>query len=407
MIAIILLIVVAVLVVWIVRTTGWRFALTRLAQGVLILFLVTFGTTWLLRLTVVDEQINDSLIELGLPKESGPCIVALGGGANEATVRACVDELKLDRPVYEQYGSWLGSMFRGDLGFAQYSTKIPLSKVLADRAPRSLLLFLYSQLIALGLAVPAGVWAAYQAGKPGRRFPPTWLLPLIIVGAGALGFLAGWSGVAIAILGGLVPIYLFFGYKGGAGGDGLVNTSAFVLLSIPAFVIGESLRYFFAIRSDIYDLVGYISPTEGLWDHARSMWLPSLVLGLALSPVYLRLLRSDMIANLQQDFTAVAKAKGLPNWWVLMRHVLRPSTLTLLTVAGLNIAQLVNGAIITEFIFDLDGVGSYFLEAVAAKEFFPLQTLVAIVAILFVGTNTLVDIFYSAVDPRVRADDEK
>jgi len=407
MIGIVLLILVALLAVWVIRTAGWRFAFTRFAQAALILLIVTFGTTWLLRQSVVDEKVNDALVELNLPAESGPCIVALGTGADNASVLKCVDDLKLDRPVYEQYGSWLGSMFRGDLGFAQYRTQIPLSKVLGDRAPRSLLLFLYSQLIALGLSVPAGVWAAYQAGKPGRRFPPTWLLPLVIVGAGVLGFLAGWSGVAIAILAVLVPIYLFFGYKGGAGGDGLVNTSAFVLLSIPAFVIGESLRYFFAIRSDVYDLVGYISPTEGLWDHARSMWLPSLVLGLALSPVYLRLLRSDMIANLQQDFTAVAKAKGLPNWWVLFRHVLRPSTLTLLTVAGLNIAQLVNGAIITEFIFDLDGVGSYFLEAVAAKEFFPLQTLVAIVAILFVGTNTIVDIFYSAVDPRVRADDEK
>jgi len=407
MIGIVLLILVALLAVWIIRTAGWRFATKRLAQAALILLIVTFGTTWLLRLSVVDEKINEALVELDLPAESGPCIVALGTGADRESVLGCVDDLKLDRPVYVQYGSWLGSMFSGDLGFAQYRTQIPLSKVLGDRAPRSLLLFVYSQLIALGLSVPAGVWAAYQAGKPGRRFPPTWLLPLIIAGAGALGFVAGWSGLAIAILAVLVPTYLFFGYKGGSGGDGLVNTSAFVILSIPAFVIGESLRYFFAIRSDVYDLVGYISPTEGLWDHARSMWLPSLVLGLALSPVYLRLLRSDMIANLQQDFTAVAKAKGLPNWWVLFRHVLRPSTLTLLTVAGLNIAQLVNGAIITEFIFDLDGVGSYFLEAVAAKEFFPLQTLVAIVAILFVGTNTLVDIFYSAVDPRVRADDEK
>ena len=407
MILIIVLVVLALLAVWIVRTAGWRFALKRLAGAALILLIVTFGTTWLLRQMVVDDNVEKALVELDLPAVSAPCLVALGTGADNESVNQCVDDLDLDETIFVQYGSWLKRTISGDLGFAQYRTGIPLSKVLGDRAPRSLLLFLYSQAIALGLAIPAGIWAAYQSGKPGRKFPPTWLLPAIIVVLGVIGFTLGWSWFAIGVLAALIPIYLFFGYKGGTGGDVMVNVTAFVLLSIPAFVIGETLRFLFAIRPDWYDLLGYVSPSEGFFSHLKSMWLPALVLGLALAPVYVRLLRTDMIADLQQDFTSVAKAKGLPNWWVLLRHVLRPSTLTLLTVFGLNIAQLVNGAIITEFIFDLDGVGSYFLEAVAAKEFFPLQTLVAIVSVLFVATNTIVDIIYTAVDPRAQADDDK
>jgi peptide/nickel transport system permease protein len=110
-----------------------------------------------------------------------------------------------------------------------------------------------------------------------------------------------------------------------------------------------------------------------------------------------------MIQNLQQDFVAVAKAKGMSNGHILLRHVLRPSTLTLLTVAGLNIAQLVNGAIVVEFIFDYDGMGSFLLDAVANRNFFAVQTIVALVAVLFILSNTIVDMLYTIVDPRVRA----
>ena len=127
------------------------------------------------------------------------------------------------------------------------------------------------------------------------------------------------------------------------------------------------------------------------------------MLGLAATPVYLRLLRADMIQNLQQDYVSVAKAKGMSNTHILVRHVLRPSTVTLMTVLGLNIAQLVNGAIVVEFIFDFDGMGSYLIEAVARREFFAVQTIVALVAALFVLTNTVIDVLYTVVDPRVKA----
>ncbi len=390
MIAVVVIVVVlALLVAWVVKTAGWRFAAQRFGGALLIVLIVTFATTWLLRQVPGD-----------------PCITALGTGATEEAVEECRTDRGLDESVISQYGSWAGDVLGGDLGYAQYRTQIPLTRVLEDRAPRSVWLFVYSQAIALVISVPLGIWSAYQAGRPPRPIP-LWILPVAMTLLLVAGIAGGWSLAAIIAFVLLLPVYVFNGFRGGRGADTVVNTSAFVLLSIPVFVLGETLRYIFAVQNDIYDLVGYSPWSEGLVAHVKSVWLPALVLGLAVSPVYLRLLRADMIQNLQQDFVAVAKAKGMSNRHVLLRHVLRPSTVTLLTVAGLNIAQLVNGAIVVEFIFDYDGIGSYLIEAVAAREFFPVQTLVALVSVLFVLTNTLIDVVYTSIDPRVRADDAR
>ncbi len=388
-VAVVLLALLALLTTWIVRSAGWRFAVKRLGGAALIVVIVTFGTTALLR------QVPGN-----------PCIAALGIAANEEALDECRTDRKLDESVVRQYQSWAGDVLSGDLGYAQYRTQIPLTRVIKDRAPRSGWLFLYSQLIALAVAVPLGVWSAYQAGREPRRIPAWGIFPLLAILL-ALSFAGGWTLSATILLAVLVPIYIYNGIRGGPGADSVVNTSAFVFLSIPVFVLAETLRFVFAIERDWYDLVGYSPWSDGIGAHLSSVWLPAVVLGLAVSPVYLRLLRADMIQNLQQDFVAVAKAKGMSDPHILFRHVLRPSTVTLLTVVGLNIAQLVNGAIVVEFIYDFDGMGSYLIEAVAAREFFPVQTLVAIVSVIFVITNTVVDVVYTAVDPRVRAEDEK
>lgn len=404
---IVLLIVLAVLVglaVWIVRIAGWRFALQRLGSALLILVLVSFLTSFLLRFVGVDESQKQVLRELGVSENAQPCVSALGTGATVEAVNACVEDRGLDKNVFSQYGSWAGDIIRGDLGPAFYKSgdAEPLTGTIAQRMPRTAWLFLYSQLIALVIAVPLGIWSAYQAGRPPRPIPK-WVLPVAVVALLAISFAAGWTIAAVLFLAILVPAAVFHGLRGGPGGDTSVNLFAFVLLSIPAFVLGESLRFVFAVQREWYQLTGYEPWSAGVGAHLKSVWLPALVLGLAACPVYLRLLRADMRQNLQQDFVAVAKAKGMSNTHILLRHVLRPSTVTLLTVAGLNIAQLVNGAIVVEFIYDFDGMGSYLLEAVARREFFAVQTLVALVAVVFVIANTIVDMLYTVVDPRVRA----
>jgi peptide/nickel transport system permease protein len=404
---IVLLIVLAVLAglaVWIVRVAGWRFALQRLGGALLILLLVTFLTSFLLRFVGVDESQKEVLRELGVSENAQPCVSALGTGATVEAVNACVDDRGLDKNVFSQYASWAGDILRGDLGPAFYKSgdAEPLTGTIKQRMPRTAWLFLYSQIIALAIAVPLGIWSAYQAGRPSKPIPKV-ALPIAIAVMLAISFLAGWTIAAVLLLAVIVPAAVFHGLRGGPGGDTSVNLFAFVLLSVPAFVLGESLRFVFAVQREWYQLTGYEPWSAGVGAHLKSIWLPAVVLGLAATPVYLRLLRADMRQNLQQDFVAVAKAKGMSNTHILLRHVLRPSTVTLLTVAGLNIAQLVNGAIVVEFIYDFDGMGSYLLEAVARREFFAVQTLVALVAVVFVIANTIVDLLYTVVDPRVRA----
>lgn len=375
------------LVIWIVRVAGWRYALKRVAQAALVLLLVTFLTSVLMRQFPAD-----------------PCLVALGTAATPESVAQCRLDQGLDQSVFEQYGTWAGGILTGDLGLSRFLPERNLSDDLATRMPRTLFLFTYSQLFALTIAIPMGIWAAYNSSRPssGRLPKPTvWIAIAAFLG---LGIAVGWAlpiAVAVAVL---VPAYVYNALNGGASLDRLINIQSFALLSLPVFVIGETLRYLFAIRWSIYDLKGYVPMTTSVSGHIKSIWLPSLVLGLAVLPVYLRLLRADMVQNLQQDFVAVAKAKGLPNWWVLIRHVLRPSSLTLLTVAGVNIAQLVNGAVVVEFIFDLDGMGSWLVESVQRSQFFAVQTVVALVAVVFIVVNMIVDLIYTSVDPRVKAE---
>lgn len=399
----IIFIVLGALAVWIVKVAGWRFALQRLGGAVLILVIVTFATSLLLRQVGIDDQQKQALVDLGLPSSAQPCVSALGTGADVDTVLQCVDDRGLDENVVTQYTGWAGDVLSGDLGYAFYKNCEPLTETIKQRMPRTAWLFLYSQLTALAFAVPLGIWSAYQAGRKRRRVPP-WTLAVGLLATLSIAFGAGWGVAATILIAVLVPVVVYNVVRGGPSGDNAVNTGAFVLLSVPVFVLGESLRYLLAIKRDWYQLTGYKPWSDGVMAHIGSVWLPALVLGLAATPVYLRLLRADMIQNLQQDFVAVAKAKGMSNRHILLRHVLRPSTLTLLTVAGLNIAQLVNGAIVVEFIFDYDGMGSYLIEAVARREFFAVQTLVALVAVLFVLTNTVVDMLYTVVDPRVRAE---
>lgn len=386
MVLVIILLALAGLFAWVVATVGWRFALQRFGGALLVIILVTFGTSVLVRQVPGD-----------------PCVIALGTAATEEAVAECVEEQGLDAPVTQQYLSWAQSVVVDqDLGYAFYRNQEPLSTTIEQRLPRTAWLFLYSQLIALAIAVPLGIWSAYQAGRRSRPIP-MWLLPIALGAMLGLGYLFGWALISIFVVALALPALIFNLIRGGPGGDTAVNFLAFVLLSIPVFVTGEVLRYEFAVKRDLYQLTGYAPWSEGIGAHLASVWLPALVLGLAAAPIYLRLLRADMLQNLQQDYVSVAKAKGMSNAYILFRHVLRPSTLTLMTVLGLNIAQLVNGAIVVEFIYDFDGMGSYLLEAVYRQEFFAVQTIVALVAAIFVVTNLVIDVLYTAVDPRVKA----
>lgn len=310
-----------------------RFFGMRLAQLALVVLAVTLLFYWMLNL---------------LP--GNPCVAAFGGAATEEQIAECERDRNLDDPVIVQWAKWGGDVLTGDFG-KSYLTGRSFGEAINNALPRTLLLLAYSQILALGAAIPLGLWS---------------------------------------------------GYRQNSVGDKIASGGAFALLSIPVFVLGLVLILVFAVRLDWFDLSGYQPISEGLVAHFKVMFLPSITLAAGLLPIYLRLLRTDVIGTLQEDFVGTARAKGLPVRHVLIRHVLRPSSFTLLTIFGIQAAQAVNGAIVVEFLFDLDGVGSLLVGWVAAREFLLVQTLVALIAAVFVTVTTMVDLLYSVLDPRVR-----
>src|SRR5437588_3495148 len=160
------------------------------------------------------------------------------------------------------------------------------------------------------------------------------------------------------------------------------------------FYLGVKLKWF--------PVLGYVhfgtSPTE----HFKSMFMPALSLALAQAAVYMRLLRSDMIATLQEDYILMARSQGLPTWRILVRHALRPSSFSLLTVAGISIGTLIGGTVIIEVIFTIPGMGLLIFNAISQREYVALQAFVALIGVGYVLVNFGVDLLYAALDPRTR-----
>jgi peptide/nickel transport system permease protein len=262
------------------------------------------------------------------------------------------EDLGLNEPIYVQYGKWLGNFVEGDFGsFYRQGNVTPVLDRVRDTAPVSLELMLFAQGLALLFSIPLGVFTAKRAGSMA---------------------------------------------------DKSINTTAYGLLAVPNFVLALLLAYFVGVQLKWLPPQGYVKPSTDLMEHLRSMVLPAVSLAIGQIAVYMRVLRTDLVATLQQDFILMAKSKGITERRVLWRHALRPSSLTLLTIAGLNIGTLIGGAIIIERIFSLDGMGRVLFEAINERQIVAVQSLVALIAAGFVLANFLVDILYAVLDPRIR-----
>jgi peptide/nickel transport system permease protein len=318
-----------------------RAVLQRILQLGVVLVLVTIFTSLLIDL--VPGDVTFSLAPVATPEQ-------------REDLR---HELHLDRPVYERYGEWVSGVARGDLGCyygtSGYTTASSCPDKVADRVkdalPVSLTLMFYAQVLALIIAIPLGVATAYKAGS------------------------------------------LF---------DKGVNTAAFALLAIPNFVLGLVMAYYIGTKARWVDPTGYIDFGQSISGHFKQVALPTISLAVGQVAVYMRLLRSDMIATLQEDFVTMARAKGLSPARILWRHALRPSSLTLLTVAGLNVGTLIGGAVVIENIFVIHGMGFLIADAIFRRQYVALQSYVAIIALGYVAVNFLVDILYAILDPRIR-----
>ena len=277
-------------------------------------------------------------------------IVILGTLATPQDIAGLRADLGLDRPMLVRYFDWLGSALSGDLG-RSYRNGEPVAQAIADRLPVSLQLMVMAQILALGIAIPV---ALLSVRRPGGVF------------------------------------------------DRLSASAAFGFLAMPNFMLGIVLIYLFSVTFDLLPATGFTPMSEGLWDNIVSMTLPALTLGLIEWTVLMRVLRSDLLTTLKEDFILLARAKGLPPWRVLLQHALRPSSFTLITVLGLNIGGLIGGAVIVEQIFALPGVGRLLLGGIFNRDLILVQGTVSFIAVGFVLINFLVDMLYAVLDPRVR-----
>jgi len=324
----------------------------RFVQLAVVLLLVSFFTFSLVRL---------------LPGDPTQTIIPFGTDQQRAQLK---QDLGLDKPFLQQYVNYLGVPFlksegtkgllEGELGH-KYSTNQPVSDFLKQSLPVSIQLVLYAQILALVIAIPLGVLAAYRNGTRTDR---------------------------------------------------AINTTAFAFLAIPSFVLAFTLSYFVGAKlkwlpTSAY-APGWLDPifassrSPDLWNHFRNMILPVITLAVGQVAIYMRLLRSDMIQTLQENFITMARAKGVSNRRILFRHALRPSSLTLLTVAGLNLGTLIGGAIVVEVIYGMPGMGEKIYTAIVAREYVELQSYIFVIAFIFVLINFIVDFLYIVLDPRIR-----
>jgi peptide/nickel transport system permease protein len=273
-----------------------------------------------------------------------------GESATVEDIRAIRERLGLDRNIALRYFEWLGRAVRGDLG-TSYLSGEPVLDAILTRLPVTLELLVISQLLALLLALPAGIISAYRS-----------------------------NGLA----------------------DRLISTCGFATISIPSFVMALVTIYFFSIKLRWLPATGYTPFCEGPWPNIKSFVLPSLSIALIEWVVLMRVLRSDMITTLQQNYILMARAKGLPAWKVLLRHAFRPSSLTLITVFGIQVGRLLGEAVIVETIFALPGVGRLLINAIYARDYLMVQGCVLYITIGYVAVNSVVDMLYGIIDPRIR-----
>lgn len=280
-----------------------------------------------------------------------PVNVILGPQASDPELRTAVEkDLGLDKSFVEQYTSYLNGAIHGDLG-RSYVSKFETTTLLGQKLPATIELMLLAQAVSLLISLPLAMYSAYRANSRA---------------------------------------------------DQAITTTAFGLISFPNYALAVVLVWLFSLQLGWFPAIGYKPLSEGILDNLKSIALPVAALVAGLTAVYTRLLRSDLIATLQEDFVLMARSKGLPTWHILLRHALRPSSFSLLTVFAINFGTLIGGSVIIEQFFVIPGVGSLAIESILKRDYLVLQGVVLLIATAFVLVNVLVDILYSILDPRVR-----
>jgi len=279
-----------------------------------------------------------------------PAVVIDGDQASPADVERIRQSLGLDRPFLVQFGSWLWHILHGDLGTSIF-TSLPVSTLIVQRIEPTLSLMAIALSLTVLIAVPLGVVAAWKAGS--------WI-------------------------------------------DRSIMAFAVFAFSLPVFVIGYVLAYVFALKLEWLPVQGYTPIAEGVWPWLQNLILPAVALADIYIALIARITRASMLEVLQQDYISTARAKGLGMRDILFVHALKNAAVPIVTVIGIGIALLIGGAVVTESVFAIPGLGRLTIDAILRRDYPVIQGIVLVFSFLYVLINLMVDVIYTLVDPRIR-----
>ena len=279
-----------------------------------------------------------------------PAAIIAGDQASPADVERIRASLGLDRPYLVRFGEWFFRVLQGDLGTSIF-TSLPVTQLIAQRIEPTLSLMVLTLILAVSVAVPLGVVAAWKAG--------TWIDRAV---------------VAFAVFG----------------------------FSVPVFVVGYLLAYVFALKLDWVPVQGYTPISQGLWPWFQNLILPAVTLGLVYVALIARITRATMLDVLQQDYIRTARSKGVAQNSILFLHALKNAAVPIITIIGIGVALLIGGAVVTESVFAIPGLGRLTLDAILRRDYPVIQGVVLIFSFVYVLVNLAIDLTYSLLDPRIR-----
>ncbi|MDB5901252.1 MAG: transporter permease protein [Betaproteobacteria bacterium] len=279
-----------------------------------------------------------------------PAAVIAGDAATTDDIARIRANLGLDEPFLVRFGTWAWGLLHGDLGTSIF-TKLAVTHLIAQRVEPTVALTLCTLLVAVAVAVPLGVIAAAKAG--------TW------IDRGVMAF---------SVLG----------------------------FSVPVFVLAYILILTFSIELDWLPVQGYHNLSDGVWEWLRHLILPSLALGTVYMALIARITRATMLDVLSQDYVRTAQAKGLAPSSVLIGHALKNAAVPIMTIVGIGIALLISGAIVTETVFAIPGIGRLTVDAILRRDYPIIQGVILIFSAAYVLVNLAVDLSYMFFDPRIR-----
>ena len=279
-----------------------------------------------------------------------PATAMLGDLATEEDIAALRIRMGLDKPLIEQYFIWIGNVFHGDFGMSVVNNETVGSLIISHIRP-TISLAIYALVIAAVIAIPLGMIASRKKGS--------------------------------AI-------------------DHVVSVISLAGISLPSFLLGLFLMLLFSVKFRIFPVSGYKEISEGFLEHIRSLTLPAIALGFMNAALMMRMTRASMLEVLGSDYIKMTKAKGVKEFSLLTKHAFKNTLVTLITIFGQSIVQALSGAAVVESLFAVPGLGQLMVNSIGRRDYYVIQAIVLLIAVINVVINMIIDILYGFVDPRVR-----